>query len=104
MSFADRKAFILKERVERDIIMSPSNKGGEYACGNANDNFHLAGIFQRQHPAEICITYMLKHLIAIRNHVQKINTPTPESLRGKCHDICNYAEILHSILHEDGIA
>lgn len=85
--------------------MSPKSKGGEYGCGYANENFRLAGDFMNQSAEEACITYLLKHLIALRNHAHGLGSskkpPAPEGIRSKCHDIANYVEILACLFKED---
>jgi hypothetical protein len=53
-------------------------------------------------PEEVCLVYLMKHLDAIINTVRTGKSLT-EDTRSRLHDIANYVEILHSIMHEKGL-
>jgi len=104
MSHKDRLNFIRRERKERDKIMSITNKAGEYTrMGRANDNFYRVAEYLGIAPEEVCIVYLMKHLDAILN-TAKTEKSLTEDTRSRLHDIANYVEILHSIMHEKGLA
>jgi len=104
MTHKDRLDFIRKERLERDKIMSINNKAGEYTrMGNANDNFYRVAEYLGITPEEVCIVYLMKHLDAVLN-TAKTGKSLTEDTRSRLHDIANYVEILHSIMHEKALA
>lgn len=104
MTHEERLKFFAQERAERDKIMTVTAKGGEYTrLGMANDNFYRIAEYLKTTPEEVCITYLMKHLDAILNTV-KTGKSLTEDTRSRLHDIANYVEILHSIMHEKGLA
>ncbi len=104
MTHRERAAFLRNERSERDTIMSITNKGGEYTrLGNANDNFYRVAHYLGITPEEAVIVYLLKHLDAILN-TAKTGKSLTEDTRSRLHDLANYVEILHAIMHERGLA
>ncbi len=104
MAHKDRLAFIRRERKQRDRIMRIDNKAGEYTrLGKANDNFRRVAEYLGITPEEVCIVYMMKHLDAVLNTARTGKSLT-EDTRSRLHDIANYVEILHSIMHERGLA
>ena len=100
MNHKERTVFIISERKKRDNIMDISNKGGEYCRSNkANANFYRVAEYLGITAEEACIIYMLKHLDSIVNYVRGSNVQS-EPIDGRCHDLANYAEILHCIIKE----
>lgn len=104
MTHSERLEFVRAQRKQRGKIMSLRNKGGEYTrLGLANDNFYRIADYLGITPEEACIIYLMKHLDAILNTARTGRSLT-EDTASRLHDIANYVEILHSIMHERGLA
>lgn len=78
-----------------------SVKASEYA--SAADRFHnfkKAAAFTGETPAQVCIGFMMKHLVSVLDLVEATN-PSPEVIDEKIGDSINYLILLEGILKEN---
>ena len=52
-------------------------------------------------PAQVCWGYMTKHLVALRDKVQRNDFSNREDVKEKCQDIINYIKILWCLANEE---
>lgn len=85
--------------VERNFGANGYAKGGNVS---AIHNFEEGGKFLRDGgtPAEAAWSYMVKHLIALRDRVNNNDFDDLEEIKERCRDIINYTCIIWCIANE----
>ena len=79
-----------------------TQKGNNYAPGGDRlHNFHAGAEIMGCTPAQVCWGYMTKHLVALRDKVQRNDFSNREDVKEKCQDIINYIKILWCIANEE---
>ena len=81
-------------------------KGTEYPSddGDRLSNFKEVAVLLAQKPEEVCLTYLLKHILSLCTFVREGRSDEPgrEPLIGRLADIQNYCDLLLAILKEQG--
>lgn len=84
----------------RAIRSSLETKAGEYATDDRLHNFkHAAKTFNTS-PPEVCWSYMMKHLISIKDIAEGTKPATWEAVHEKIGDAINYLLLMEAILLE----
>ena len=81
-------------------------KGTEYPSddGDRLSNFKEVAVLLAQKPEEVCLTYMLKHILSLCTFVRENRRDEVgrEPIIGRLADIQNYCDLLLAILKEQG--
>lgn len=93
----------LLEIRQRAIAGSLASKAGEYATADRLHNFKEAARTFGGTPAEACWSYMMKHLVSIKDIAHGRKPAEPGAVHEKIGDAINYLVLMEAILLE-GIA
>ena len=81
-------------------------KGTEYPSddGDRLSNFKEVAVLLAQKPEEVCLTYLLKHILSLCTFVRENRRDEVgrEPIIGRLADIQNYCDLLLAILKEQG--
>ena len=78
------------------------SKNARYSAENDRlHNFNDGGNILGGTPAQACWGYMTKHLVAIRDMVQKNDFSDRDDFMEKCQDVINYVRFLWCIGNEE---
>lgn len=96
---------LLNQRLEciRDTL---SSKSAEYASSiDRLHNFKAASGITREHPAQVCVGFMVKHLVSVLDLVTEVaqgnHNRVIKLLDEKLGDCINYMILLEAIIKED---
>lgn len=92
---------ILDERI-RLIRSVLEQKAGEYATNDRLHNFKEASKTFNIPPTEVCWSYMMKHLVSIKD-IAHGRAATTETVREKIGDACCYLVLMEALLLESRI-
>ena len=77
-------------------------KNARYSAENDRlHNFNAGGDILGGTPAQACWGYMTKHLVALRDMVQKNDFSDRDDFMEKCQDVINYVRFLWCIGNEE---
>lgn len=85
----------------RAITETLITKAKEYATDDRLHNFKEAAKTFNCSPAGACWSYMMKHLISIKDMADGTKKVTPEAVREKIGDAINYLILMEAIFLED---
>ena len=78
-------------------------KNARYSSSDdALHNFKMGAEVMGGTPAQACWGYMTKHLVALRDMVQRNNFSNREDFLEKCQDIINYIRFIWALGNETG--
>lgn len=79
-------------------------KNSKYSSPNdALHNFNAGGDIFGGTPAQACWGYLTKHLVALRDKVERNDFSNKEDFLEKCQDAINYIRILYCIGNDENI-
>lgn len=84
----------------RAISESLESKAGEYATGDRLYNFKEAANTFGGTPTEVCWSYMLKHLVSIKDLATGVRPGDPTVVHEKIGDAINYLILMEALLLE----
>lgn len=91
---------LLEERLEKTRRVLDS-KATEYAStADRLHNFKRASAITGETPAQVCVGFMIKHLVSVIDMVDQIAPPSSEKIDEKIGDSINYLILLEGILRE----
>ncbi len=91
----------LLEELDGNSVSTLAEKNARYSSGNdALHNFIKGGDVMGGTPAQACWGYLTKHLVALRDKVQKNDFSNREDFLEKCQDSINYIRFLWCIGNE----
>lgn len=90
---------LLDERIEL-MVNSLTIKASEYATGDRLHNFKEAAATFNVLPAEVCWSYMMKHLVSIKDMAEGVRAAPPEVVREKIGDAINYLVLIEALFRE----
>lgn len=101
MNVSDFEGFILEINASCDRIMTKKN--GSYSKGDEDKlhNFKVGAEINGSTPAQTCWGYMTKHLVALRDKVQRNDFSDRADLLEKCTDIINYVRFIWLLGNEE---
>lgn len=92
---------LLKE-LDGNSLQTLIDKNSRYSSyGDALHNFRSGADIFGGTPAQACWGYLTKHLVALRDKVQRNDFSDLEDLMEKCQDIINYVRFLWCIGNEE---
>lgn len=102
MNVSDFNAFVLELNDATDRIMIAKNEG-QYAKGDDDKlhNFHAGAEINGSTPAQACWGYLTKHLVALRDKVQRNDFSDRDDLKEKCMDSINYIRFIWLLGNEE---
>lgn len=92
---------LLKELDENSVATLVTKNKRYSSNGDALHNFRSGGDIFGGTPAQACWGYLTKHLVALRDKVQKNDFHDREDLLEKCQDIINYVRFLWCIGNDE---
>ena len=91
----------LLDELDGNSLQTLKEKNAKYAQnGDCLHNFRSGAEITGKSPAETCWGYMSKHLVALRDKVEKNNFSDREDFLEKCQDTINYIRFLWCIGNE----
>lgn len=85
----------LLEELDENSVQTLSEKNERYSSeGDALHNFNAGGEVFGGTPAQACWGYLTKHLVALRDMVQKNDFSNRADFLEKCQDSINYIRFL----------
>lgn len=88
----------LLDELDCNSIATLAEKNERYSSnGDALHNFRCGGDVLGGTPAQACWGYLTKHLVALRDMVQKDDFSNREDFLEKCQDSINYIRFLWCI-------
>lgn len=97
----DRFEELLKE-LDGESLQTLITKNARYSSeDNALHNFNSGGAIFGGTPAQACWGYLTKHLVALRDMVQRNDFSNRADLLEKCQDSINYIRFLWCIANEE---
>ena len=95
----------LVEEIRAASIDTLMAKNAKYAAGRDRlHNFHVGGDIMGGTTAQACWGYLTKHLVALRDMVERNDFHDLDDLKEKCQDIINYTVFLWCIGNEEADA
>lgn len=92
---------LLKE-LDANSVTTLAEKNKKYSLNrDALHNFRSGGDIFGGTPAQACWGYLTKHLVALRDKVQRNDFSDREDLMEKCQDIINYVRFLWCIGNDE---
>lgn len=77
------------------------SKAREYATGDDRlHNFKKAASITGETPAQVCVGFMVKHLVSVMDIVDQIANPSEAVIDEKIGDSINYLILLEALLRE----
>ena len=94
----------LLEELDGNSVKTLAEKNARYAKdGDCLHNFRSGADVAGGTPAQACWGYMTKHLVALRDMVERDDFSNREDFLEKCQDTINYIRFLWCIGNDDGI-
>ena len=94
----DRKTFeTLVGQIQSASINTLVKKNAMYATDDKLHNFRVGADIMGSTPAQACWGYLTKHLVALRDKVERNDFSDLEDLKEKCQDAINYIVFLWCI-------
>lgn len=90
---------LLRKRIEL-INTVLGQKASEYATGDRLHNFKEAAKTFGGTPTEVCWSYMLKHLVSIKDIAYSVRPVTIETVREKVGDAVCYPILMEALITE----
>lgn len=88
----------LLDELDGNSLETLKTKNARYAVdGDCLHNFRKGGEICGGTPAQACWGYMTKHLVALRDMVQRDDFSNREDFLEKCQDIINYIRFIWCI-------
>ena len=92
----------LLEELDGNSVKTLAEKNARYAKdGDCLHNFRSGADIAGSTPAQACWGYMTKHLVALRDMVEKNDFSNREDFLEKCQDAINYIRFLWCIGNDD---
>ena len=92
----------LLNELDNNSLETLKEKNARYAADNDRlHNFNAGGDIIGGTPAQACWGYLTKHLVALRDMVQKNDFHNREDFLEKCQDSINYIRFLWCIGNEE---
>lgn len=93
----------LLEELDGNSVKTLAEKNARYSAdsGDALHNFKNGAEILGGTPAQACWGYMTKHLVALRDKVERNDFSDKEDFLEKCQDTINYIRFLWCIGNED---
>ncbi len=100
---ADRFKELLEE-LDGNSVKTLAEKNARYATnGDCLHNFRSGADIAGGTPAQACWGYMTKHLVALRDMVERDDFSNKEDFLEKCQDTINYIRFLWCIGNESDV-
>lgn len=88
----------LLDELDANSLQTLKEKNAKYAKdGDCLHNFRSGAEIMGGTPAQACWGYMTKHLVALRDKVERNDFSDREDLLEKCQDLINYLRFLWCI-------
>ena len=92
----------LLEELDGNSVKTLSEKNARYSSNDdCLHNFRSGGDIMGGTPAQACWGYLTKHLVALRDMVERDNFSNREDFLEKCQDSINYIRFLWCIGNEE---
>lgn len=92
------KLRVLLEELDGQSMQTLIEKNARYSYGeDALHNFRVGGDILGGTPAQACWGYLTKHLVALRDMVERSDFSDRDNLMEKCQDIINYIRFIWCI-------
>ena len=92
----------LLEELDGNSVKTLADKNARYSNGKDSlHNFKAGADVMGGTPAEACWGYMTKHLVALRDMVERNDFSNREDFLEKCQDTINYIRFLWCIGNEE---
>ena len=92
----------LLEELDGNSVKTLAEKNARYSSnGDALHNFRSGADIAGGTPAQACWGYLTKHLVALRDMVEKNDFTNREDFLEKCQDTINYIRFLWCIGNDD---
>lgn len=92
----------LLEELDGNSVKTLAEKNARYSQnGDALHNFRSGADIAGGTPAQACWGYLTKHLVALRDMVEKDNFSNREDFLEKCQDTINYIRFLWCIGNDE---
>ena len=92
----------LLEELDGNSVKTLSEKNARYSSNDdCLHNFRSGGDIMGGTPAQACWGYLTKHLVALRDMVERNNFSNREDFLEKCQDSINYIRFLWCIGNEE---
>lgn len=93
----------LLEELDANSVATLAEKNARYAQnGDCLHNFRSGAEIAGGTPAQACWGYVTKHLVALRDMVERNDFSNREDFLEKCQDTINYVRFLWCIGNDDG--
>ena len=94
----------LLEELDGNSVKTLAEKNARYATnGDCLHNFRSGADIAGGTPAQACWGYMTKHLVALRDMVERDDFSNKEDFLEKCQDTINYIRFLWCIGNEEEV-
>ena len=94
----------LLEELDGNSVKTLAEKNARYATnGDCLHNFRSGADIAGGTPAQACWGYMTKHLVALRDMVERDDFSNREDFLEKCQDTINYIRFLWCIGNEEDV-
>ena len=94
----------LLEELDGNSVKTLAEKNARYATnGDCLHNFRSGADIAGGTPAQACWGYMTKHLVALRDMVERNDFSNKEDFLEKCQDTINYIRFLWCIGNESDV-
>ena len=94
----------LLEELDGNSVKTLAEKNARYATnGDCLHNFRSGADIAGGTPAQACWGYMTKHLVALRDMVERDDFSNKEDFLEKCQDTINYIRFLGCIGNEEEV-
>lgn len=91
----------LLDELDGESLQTLKNKNARYACSSDTlHNFNAGADISGRTPAQACWGYLTKHLVALRDMVERDDFRNREDFLEKCQDSINYIRFLWCIGNE----
>lgn len=95
-------ALLLKELTDAaDGVMTIKNDNYSKGDEDKLHNFHAGAEINGSTPAQACWGYLTKHLVALRDKVQRNDFSDRDDLKEKCVDSINYIRFIWLLGNEE---
>lgn len=94
----------LLEELDENSVHTLAEKNARYSTSDdALHNFKMGADIMGGTPAQACWGYLTKHLVALRDKVERNDFSNREDFLEKCQDTINYVRFLWCIGNEEYI-
>lgn len=92
----------LLDELDGNSLQTLKNKNAKYSSSeDALHNFRSGGDILGDTPAKACWSYMTKHLVALRDKIERNDFRDRDDFLEKCQDSINYIRILWCIGNDE---